>query len=89
MPGASPGCRYPFAKVYAWGNTSSVSAVWPEYSWIPKLCTARSRWTAAAMPTGEMSSGPWIALLIWYWAAKSKSLRSGVTPPKCVTAERT
>ncbi len=40
------------------------------------------------MPTGEMSSGPWIAALTWYWAAKSKSLRSGVTPPKWVTAER-
>ncbi|WP_346105801.1 hypothetical protein [Nonomuraea maheshkhaliensis] len=35
-------------------------------------------WIAAAMPTGEMSSGPCTALLIWYWAAKSNSLRSGV-----------
>ncbi len=28
------------------------------------------------MPTGEMSVGPWLPDLIWYWAAKSRIRRS-------------
>ena len=59
------------------------------YSWMPKLWIARSRCSAAAMPTGEMSVGPWMPDLIWYCAAKSRILRSAVMPPVWVTAERT
>jgi hypothetical protein len=56
--GASPGCITPPANVYAWGNTRSVSGVCGMYSWMPKLWTLRSKWSAAAMHTGLRSVAP-------------------------------
>ena len=69
MPGLSPGCSSPFVNVNDCWNTRSVASPCFMYSWMPKLWIARPRCSAAAMPTGEMSVGPWMPDLIWYCAA--------------------
>src|SRR5699024_11916552 len=58
-------------------KTSLVRAPCGMYSWMPKLWIARPRCSATAMPTGEMSVGPCIPDLIWYWAARSEERRVG------------
>src|SRR5262245_10156339 len=40
------------------GNTRSVSSVCRMYSWMPKLWTLRSKWSAAAIATGLRSVAP-------------------------------
>ena len=67
--GLLAGVEVPSSKVNDCRNTSLVSGPCCMYSWMPKLWIARSRCSAAAIPTGEMSVGPWMPDLIWYCAA--------------------
>src|SRR3954470_10513365 len=63
------------------GNMSVSAAQRGDHSWMPKLCKATSRWTLAAMPTGETSPGPCQAVRMPKAAQRWASLRVGVTPP--------
>ena len=58
------------------------------YSWIPKFGTDRSKWSAAAIVTGERSVAPWQPVRTLNMSAKAAIRRKCVIPPACNTVAR-
>ena len=87
-PGASPGCIVPLSNVYACGKTRSVSSECGMYSWMPKLCTLRSKCSAAARQTGLRSVAPCEPVRTWWSSASAAIFLRWLMPPACTTVVR-
>ena len=86
--------EFPYDSLYSklvttfQANDSSYDLCMMDDPWMPKFGTERSKWSAAAMATGERSVAPWQPVRTLNMSANAAMRRRCVIPPAWTTVAR-